>query len=404
MNPSQSSLIQSLRSLPRPAWILFAGTILNKFGAFVIPFLVIYLRERGFTAADAGTALAAYGIGHLVASALGGYLADRIGRRKTIAISMFSSATAMLLLSQANSLGAIVTLSALTGLAAELYRPASSALLTDLVPPSERVTAFAAYRWALNAGFAFGPATAGFLAKHSFLWLFVGDAITSAAFGILAWFALPHGVRATGKAAAWPEALRVMRHDRRLHKLLLAQFAIALVFFQVFSTFGLHVTGCGFSPSTYGALISLNGVLVVAIELWLISFTRRFSPTRTIAVGYLLIGFGFALCGIAATIPVLTLVVVVFTIGEMVSMPIAAAYIVEHIAPEMRGRYMGAYGLVWALGLTIGPSVGLRLHSQNPNWLWGACGVLGVIAAFTVLKTAETQPAMPKATAVSQRG
>ena len=87
---------------------------------------------------------------------------------------------------------------ALTGLAAELYRPASSALLTDLVSPEQRVTAFAAYRWALNAGWAFGPATAGFLAKHSFLWLFVGDAITSALFGVVAWIALPHGIRASG--------------------------------------------------------------------------------------------------------------------------------------------------------------------------------------------------------------
>src|ERR1041385_29572 len=131
MDSPPVNLMQSLRSLPRPAWFLFAGTFINRFGAFVIPFLVIYLRSRGFTDGDAATALAGYGLGHLAASALGGYLSDRIGRRKTIALSMFSSAASMLLLSQADGLVAIVAFTALTGLTAELYRPASSALLAD---------------------------------------------------------------------------------------------------------------------------------------------------------------------------------------------------------------------------------------------------------------------------------
>ena len=394
MNPNPPSLIQSLKSLPRAAWVLFAGTFINRFGSFVIPFLVIYLRSRGFPERDAALALVGYGAGHLAASGFGGYLADRIGRRKTIAISMFSSAASMLLLSQANTLGAIIALTALTGLTAELYRPASSALLADLVPPEQRVTAFAAYRWALNAGWAFGPATAGFLAKHSFLWLFVGDALTSALFGIVAWIALPHGVRAMGKSAAWPEALRVMRHDRRLHKLLLGQLAIALVFLQMSSTFGLHVTECGFPASTYGALISLNGVLIVLLELPLITFTRRWPTRPTIAAGYVLVGFGFALSGIAQTIPMLALVVITFTLGEMIAMPIASAYIADSVPPEMRGRYMGVYGFMWALGLTLGPSTGVQLYAHQPMLLWGACGALGVIAAALVLRSERQKPAI----------
>ena len=388
-NPHSTSLIASLRALPRAAWILFAGTFINRFGSFVIPFLVLYLRERGFAERDTALALGAYGLGHLAASVLGGYLADRIGRRKTITISMFTSAVSMLLLSQADTLGTIIALTALTGLTAELYRPASSALLTDLVAPEHRVTAFAAYRWALNAGFAFGPATAGFLAQHSFLWLFVGDATTSALFGLVAWFALPHGVRAGGASAAWSVAWRVMRHDRRLHKLLLAQFAIALVFLQTFSTFGLHVTSCGFSATTYGLLISLNGVMIVFLELPLTTFTRRWPACPTIAAGYLLIGLGFALAGWAQTMPMLVLVVVIFTFGEMVAMPVASVYVADSIPATMRGRYLGAFGLMWALGLTFGPGAGVQLHARAPLLLWAGCGALGLIAAAVVMRTGE---------------
>lgn len=145
-------MLSSLRALPRPAWVLFFGMFLNKFGAFVVPFLTLYLTSRGHTVGEAGLAVGAYGVGTFTASLLGGHLADKIGRRKTIVLSMFSGAAMMLLLSQARSFPVIVVLTALTGLTNELYRPASSALLTDLVPSGQRVTAFAALRMAFNAG------------------------------------------------------------------------------------------------------------------------------------------------------------------------------------------------------------------------------------------------------------
>src|SRR5438132_1422035 len=208
MKPNGPGLIANLKALPRPAWILFLGTFLNKFGTFVIPFLVIYMKSQGFSPGQAALAISAYGMGHFAASGLGGYLADRIGRRKTIALSMFSGALAMVLLSQARSLHLILMLSALAGLTGELYRPASSALLADLVPAGQRVTAYAAYRMAFNAGWAFGPATAGFLANHSFFWLFLGDALTSVLYGIVALVALPHGIRSQQKESGWGEALQ----------------------------------------------------------------------------------------------------------------------------------------------------------------------------------------------------
>ena len=172
MNSTHAPLLASLKALPRTAWILFLGVFLNKFGTFVVPFLTLYLTRQGYSLTAAGMAVGAYGVGTLLASGLGGHLADTFGRRKTIVLSMFSAAITMMLLSQARSLSAIILLTALTGLAGELYRPASSALLADLVPAGSRVTAFSAYRIAFNAGWAFGPATAGFLAERGYFWLF----------------------------------------------------------------------------------------------------------------------------------------------------------------------------------------------------------------------------------------
>jgi MFS family permease len=385
MNTPHPTLMASLKALPSPAWILFLGTFINKFGTFVLPFLTLYLTRQGYSLGEAGLAIGAYGIGTLLASALGGHLADAIGRRKTIVLSMFSASVTMLLLSQARGLPAIVALTAIAGLAGELYRPASSALLADLVPAGRRVTAFSAYRMAFNAGWAFGPATAGFLAERGYFWLFVGDAATSALFGLVAFWALPQGVGRRESQADWSEAFQVLRRDRKFQQLLLAAFAISLAFLQMFSTFGVFVTSLGFSPAVYGGIISLNGVLVVLFDLPLSTVTRRFPAQRVIALGYLLVGSGFALNAFSRSVPTLVLAMAVVTLGEMVMVPVSAAYVADLAPVHMRGRYMGVYGLVWAAALIIGPALGMKLLALGPAVLWLSCGALGLLAATIIL-------------------
>jgi MFS family permease len=382
----RETLLASLRRLPRTAWILFFGTFLNKFGGFVVPFLTLYLTGAGYTIDQAGMAVSAYGAGNLGASLLGGHLADKLGRRKTILLSMFSGAVAMMLLSQAHHFALIIALTALTGLTNEFYRPASSALLADIVPAGQRTTAFAALRVSFNAGFAFGPATAGLLAAYGYFWLFAGDAATSALFGLVVLLALPRGTTAPQNNASWGEALRVLRGDHKLHQLLLANFSIALVFFQLASTFGLHVTHLGFSPAVYGALISMNGAMIVCCELPLTRLTRRFPARRVMAAGYFLCALGFALNGFAHSVPGLVLCMLVFTIGEMITMPTAAAYLAELAPPEMRGRYMGVSGLTWALALIIGPAGGMKLFAAAPAIYWIASGAAGAFAALVILR------------------
>jgi MFS family permease len=381
-----STFRDNIRALPPAAWILFGGTFINRFGTFVIPFLILYLTRIGFTPAQAGLAVGAYGLGHLVASMAGGHLADRIGRRNTIVLSMFGSATAMLALSQARGYTAIVILTCITGSLTELYRPASYALLGDLVAEEHRVVAFGLYRFAINLGFAAGPATAGFLADHSFTLLFIGDAATSAVYGFIALLALPHGLRTYVKSERSGEALRAALRDRPFIIFLLATLCITLVDFQMGSSFALHVKGLGFPSRAYGVLISMNGMLIVAFELFLTQWTRRFPPRPMIALGYLLAGAGFALTGIARTLPALAATVVIWTLGEIVSSPVATAYAVQLAPVQYRGRYLGLVMMMWSLGMVIGPPVGTFVFERNPAALWVACGVLGVIGAGLMLR------------------
>ena len=385
------TLRQGIRALPRPVWVLCAGTFVNRFGSFVAVFLVLYLREQGYSIAESGLVVSFYGIGNVVAAAVGGWVADRFGRRNALALSMFGSAATLLLLSQAASLPLIIVLTTLAGLTGEMYRPAAAALITDLTPAGERIPAFALNRLAINAGFAAGPAVAGLLAEHSFFLLFLGDALTSVAFGVICLAALPEGVRVRREDERRGEAIRTVFHDRLFLFFLISSVLGAFVYFQSQTTFPLHVKASGLSEADYGLLISLNGLAIVLLELPLVSVTQRFPYRPVLALGSVLVGLGFALNAVANNLPELAFTVLVWTLGEIVYAPVASAYVGD-IAPEhLRGRYQGAWGLSWGFAFVFAPALGAAIFAWSPDGLWLTCGLLGLLGALLLLQ-ARSQP------------
>jgi MFS family permease len=378
--------------------VLFAGTFINRFGTFVWPFLTIYLTRQGHSLTAAAAAVSAFGVGSSLGSAFGGWLSDHVGRRNTIVLGTTAAAGFLMLLYTANSFPAVILWTFITGFANGTYVPANSALITDVVPAPLRMRAFSAQRMAGNAGFACGAATAGIVAKYSFLGLFVGDALTTLCYSVIALVALPHGLRGQTRQTPWSAAIAHLRGDRAFHAQFIATFCAALVFAQFGSTFSLHVIQSGMTltflgwhlppESIYGLLIGWNGVLVMSCELPLSGFLSRLKPHRIMAFGYLLIGLGFGGNGLAWTLPLHFVAMTIFTLGEMFSTPVATAQ-VSALAPEqMRGRYMGALVLAWNTAGVVGPMMGSLLYQQRPAALWLACAILGATSATVILRSA----------------
>ena len=388
MAEERPTLRAGIRSLPGPVWILCAGSFVNRFGSFVAVFLILYLREKGYSIAEAGFIVSLYGAGNVVAAAVGGLVADRLGRRNAIAISMFSSAATLLALSQADEIVLIGALTVMAGLTGEMYRPASAALLADLVPAGQLLPAFALNRLAINLGFAAGPATAGLLADRSFTYLFVGDALTSIVFGALALAALPEGVRTRRGEERRGEGIRTIARDRAFLFFLVSSILGAFVYFQANATFPLHVKESGLSNADYGLLISLNGLAIVVLELPFTSITQRFPAIPTLAVGSILVGLGFALNAWAESIAALAFTVLIWTIGEIVYAPVASAYVADIAPVHLRGRYQGAWGLMWGLAFMLGPGLGAAFFAWNGDGFWLFCGVLGLLSALLLLPAA----------------
>ena len=386
----------TIRRLPRSAWLLFVGHFIIVFGQFVPFFLVLYLTHKGYPPAQAGLAIAAMGVGGIPAAALGGYLSDRVGRRETLAAGALLSAGLTMVLAFASGLQMIVGLSFLVSVCGGIGHPAIGALLSDLVPPSERVVAVGVMRWFGNAGLSAGPVVAGFLADRSFLLGFILDAGTAATFGILAILFLPHGAPRFDHKRVRAEGIRAIASDRRFALFLVASVLCAAVYTQVNVTLPLWVHANGFDNAAYGFLVSLNAVVIIATELLVIALTRRWPVRPTIAVGIGIIGIGFGLTAAAHTIPVLALTVLVWTVGEMMWTPMSQTYVYNMAPPHLRGRYSAAYGLTWSLALILGSITGASVFALNPAAVWLVCAAVCAVSATMVVvsgwRAAEVRP------------
>jgi len=374
--------------LPRDFWFLWSGTLVNRLGTFVEPFLALYLtRERGLSVSTAGLVLALLGVGGLLSQGIGGTLADRIGRRPTLAVGMFSAAAAMLLLGSVRGLALLLIGTFLTGLTLDIYRPASSALIADLLQPAERPRAYALLFWAVNLGFAVATSLAGFVAESGYTWLFIGDAVTSAVFGLL----VLRGVRESRPTVSrahrrqgpgWGHVVR----DRVLLGVVGLQLASACIYFQVFFTLPLAMRADGLRPAAFGLVIALNGVLIVVLQPLLAGWLGRLPRVPLLAGSQLVMGFGFGLNSLATTTPAYAGAVVVWSLGEIAGAALASSIVADLAPPELRGRYSGMFGMSFGAAAILAPILGTAVFDlAGAVTLWAGCAGLGAAVATGTL-------------------
>ena len=110
---------------------------------------------------------------------------------------------------------------------------------------------------------------------------------------------------------------------------------------------------------------------------------RSLSKNRVLAAGALLIGLGFGATGLAHTPLQYVGSIVLWSLGEIALLPVAAAVITDLAPPSLRGSYQGAYQLAWGAAFMIAPSLtGLVITRFGMSVLWAGCFVAGIAVSI----------------------
>jgi MFS family permease len=389
MNPV-AMVVRALggEGLPRTYWVLWVGTFVNRLGSFVAPFLALYLtRDRGFSVEQTGLIVGLNGVGAVLAAPLGGMLADRVGRRLTLAGGLWLGSGAMLLVGFSQTPQGIAAAAFLLGILGDLYRPAVSAAVADVVPAKDRARAYGMLYWVINLGFAIALPLAGLLAGLGYRLLFVADAVTTFTYGCCVWALVPETRPAEARTAHAGRsplgALLSPFRDGVYLAFCLPVFALALLFHQSSMSLPVTLTQQGLTPAQYGLVMSVNGVLIVALQPFVVRGVGRVRRSTALAVAGVLTGVGFGLHALPATVPLAMAAVAVWTLGEIVQSPVAPSVVADLAPAELRGSYQGAYHMMWGLAFSAAPALGgAMLGHVGSTALWVGCAFVGLAAAL----------------------
>ena len=376
-------MIPDFRGLPRAFWVLFAGTLVNRVGGLVLFFLAIYLTEtRGLSTAEAGAVVSAYGVGAIVGGPMGGWLADRIGRRPTLIVSLIAGGLSIFVLGAMTSAGAIAAAAVATGLLYEMYRPVVSTVVADVVSPDDRPRAYSLIYWAVNLGASIAAIAGGALAAYSYRLLFAVDALTTAAYGVLVWVALPETqptvVAPRRRTSAW----RVLLGDYRFLAVCVLSLAFSIIFFQSFVGLPLDMRAHGISTAGYGALMAVNGLLIVLLQPLAGRWISGRSRPSVLALSSLLLGLGFGMNAWIGTAPLYAIAIAIWTLGEILYSPAVVSLVADFAPTDFRGRYQGAFSLAVTSAFAVAPLAGgYVIAHAGAYWLWVGCFVVATITA-----------------------
>jgi predicted MFS family arabinose efflux permease len=393
--------------LNRQVWLLAFVSLINRSGTMVLPFLTLFLIEqRGFTTAEAGRAMAVYGFGAVAGSYLGGWLSDRIEARSIMIGSLAGTALGFFVLGEVEARSAILFTMLGLSVVGEMFRPSNAAAVAAAADPGRATQSFSLLRLAVNVGMTLGPAVGGFLALYNYHWLFWIDGLTClAAAGVLAlYFRPPRPVISAHEEGAAAGAGRSPWSDPFLLALLTLMFVLAVVIFQLMSTYPLTLRQLyGFTEDRIGMILAINTLFVVLFEMVIVHSTRNLDPLRLGGWGCLVFCLGFGLLPFGAGSPFpfayVAATVAVWSLGEMLSMPMAAGLIANRADEKSRGRYMGLYMLSFSLAFVAAPLIGTWVFDRfGPRAVWYACGLTGIPLwlGFHALSRIERRSREPK--------
>ena len=328
---------------------------------------------------DLGLLGAATAVPNILATLIGGLIADRVNRRTILILTTGISTVLMLLLAALDATGLVrvwhvLLISGLLGLVQGFDFPARSSIFPSLIEPKQMLSAVALNSILWQGSRMIFPAIGGILialTDTSLIFVLCGLGFITMLM-VLCWLEVVQVIQA--KADPWhefKEGLRFVLHHRLFLTLILLTW-ISMFFgtsyIQIMPIFA-DILQSG--ERGYGLLISATGVGSVAGNL----FISRFQQSRRLGLMMLscaalapfsLIGFSLVagtLANVAGAFWLASLFAVMTAAFSSVFLVSSMTVLQLKVPDKLRGRVMGIHSITWSM-IALGGLIAGALASK----------------------------------------
>lgn len=391
-------------------YVLFAfGTV----QAMTFPFMAIYF-AKAMGEVTTGVLLTLSVVASMFSGAVGGYYADRIGRKKLMVLSEAIFLLSYLVMAVANSPwfdSPVLTFIAffVTNVCWGIYGPADEAMLLDVTTAENRQLMYAIFYWTTNLTMAVGASIGAFLFE-SYRFLLFGamsvvilGTLLSTLFFIKETYVPPRGHQQNTNIIH--NYLAVLR-DWAFVRYTVAGMLVMAVEFQLSNYIGIRLSKTVGEQSLFhfhqfslnidgvkllGFLQTENTVIVVLLAGLAASLAGRFPDKKVLASGILLNVAGYSVMTVTSQ-PIFLMIAMLFaTVGEVTAVPVRQSYLGDLAPSTARSSYVAVNGMTFSASRVLA-SLGVMLGAIAPSWLMGvlsmSIGVAGLLLYQSVVKPA----------------
>ena len=364
--------------LSRSTWWLALVMLINRSGTMVVPFMTIYMTQHiGVSISKAAFVMSLFGTGAVIGALIGGKLTDKLGYYYIQITTLVGGGVMFIVLGQMKSYFSISVCTFLLAFINEAFRPANSVAVAHYSKEENRTRSYSLNRLAINLGWAVGGGLGGFIASYNYNLLFWVDGLTNLCGAALLYFVLApsRNVATEVKVKKEKTGGRTAYQDSNYLIFIFILFLFAMCFFQLFTTIPVfykeqfHLT-----VFFIGMIMTLNGLIISVFEMITIFKLEGRRPLlHFISFGVVLVGIAYLMLNIPGMnrAALAIIIMLLFTFGEILSMPFMNSYFIARTQPHNRGQYAALLTVAWASAQAIGPFIG-GLIAENYGYkiLW----------------------------------
>lgn len=364
----------------------------------IVPALALYARSFGVAQSAIGLAIAVYGLARFLVAVPSGRLADRLGRRTTLALGGLVSAVGNLLCAVAPTYEAFVGARFVAGAGAALVLTTGLIVLADISTAANRGRMMSVYQGVFIFAVGIGPLPGGLLATHWGLAApFLAYALTSLLASAVAWIAIPEtrpaadpGVTASAEVA-FATQIRLLAGHRGFLLVSLIAFVNAVArtgaLFNIIPI--LARDRLALDPARIGFGLALASVVGLVLAYPAGVLVDRYGRKIIIVPATILSGISLLIFLFAPTYAWYLVACAAWSVAMGISGAAPAAYAADTAPGGMNAAALSTYRMLADLGYVVGPIVlGLVADLAGTNAALVATALLLTVVALAFARLA----------------